>query len=97
MVVGAEAELEHPLRLVLEPADLLDRVAGEPALGLGEIDDVVVERELVWLPQTEVEMPTDDAMQVMGLIEKLEDLDDVQSVASNLRITDEVAAALEAA
>jgi transcriptional/translational regulatory protein YebC/TACO1 len=34
---------------------------------------------------------------VMSLIEKLEDLDDIQSVASNLNINDEVAAALEAA
>jgi len=33
----------------------------------------------------------------MSLIEKLEDLDDVQTVASNLEITDEVASALEAA
>jgi len=31
------------------------------------------------------------------MIEKLEDLDDVQSVASNLRLTDEIAAAFEAA
>ena len=30
----------------------------------------------------------------MSLIEKLEDLDDVQRVASNLSLTDEVAAAL---
>ena len=49
VLVGAEAELEHPVRLVLEAADLLDRGAGQAALGLAEIGDVVVERELVAL------------------------------------------------
>lgn len=57
----------------------------------------VEERELIWMPQNEVELETDQAVQVMNLIEKLEDLDDVQSVASNLGITDEVAEALSAA
>ena len=49
VLVGAEAELEHPVRLVLEPADLLDGLARQPALGLAQVDDVVVERELVAL------------------------------------------------
>jgi transcriptional/translational regulatory protein YebC/TACO1 len=57
----------------------------------------VEERELIWVPRNEIELSTSDAVQVMGLIEKLEDVDDVQSVASNLEITDEVAAALAAA
>src|SRR5262249_34485120 len=47
VVVRAQAALEHPVRLALESADLLDRLAGQAALGLGEIDDVVVEGELV--------------------------------------------------
>jgi YebC/PmpR family DNA-binding regulatory protein len=57
----------------------------------------VEERELIWVPKNEIALSTQDAVQVMGLIEKLEDVDDVQSVASNLEITDEVAAALAAA
>ena len=36
-------------------------------------------------------------MQVMGIIESLEDLDDVQNVYSGLAITDEALAELEAA
>ena len=47
VVVGAQAELEHPLRLVLDRADLLDRVARQAALGLRQVDDVVVEGVLV--------------------------------------------------
>jgi hypothetical protein len=54
MVVRAEPELQHPLRLVLEPADLLDGLAGETALRLLEVDDVVVEGELVALVLDEV-------------------------------------------
>ena len=57
----------------------------------------IVERELIWQAKNEVELPTDQALQAMNLIEKLEDLDDVQTVASNLSITDAVAEALTAA
>ena len=46
VVIGPQPELEHPLRLVLERADLLDRVARKAALRLGEVDDVVLEVEL---------------------------------------------------
>ena len=47
VVVGAQAGLEHPVRLVLEPADLLDGRAREAALRLLQVGDVVVERVLV--------------------------------------------------
>jgi len=67
------------------------------ARALEQAGFTVVERELIWVPKNEIELETSDAVQVMNLIEKLEDLDDVQSVASNLNITDEVAAALTAA
>jgi hypothetical protein len=43
----AEPELEHPLRLILEAADLLDGRTGQATLRLGEVDDVVVEGVLV--------------------------------------------------
>src|SRR5262249_37778707 len=46
VVVRAESALEHPVGLALEAADLLDRLTAQAALGLGEIDDVVVEGEL---------------------------------------------------
>jgi hypothetical protein len=42
-------ELEHPLGLVLEARDLLDGLTRQPALGLAQIDDVVVEGELLTL------------------------------------------------
>ena len=48
------------------------------------------EAELRWFAQQEVDVPIKAAVQNMRIMEKLEELDDVQSVASNLNITDEV-------
>lgn len=55
----------------------------------------VEEAELKWEAQNETELAADKAMQNMKLMEQLEELDDVQSVASNLMITEELAAAFE--
>lgn len=43
----------------------------------------------------EIELPVDATIQVMRTIESLEDLDDVQNVFHNLRMTEEAMAALE--
>ncbi|MEN9936530.1 MAG: hypothetical protein RLZZ387_3109 [Chloroflexota bacterium] len=51
--------------------------------------------EKTMLAKTEVDADADTAMKVLRLIEKLEDLDDVQKVYSNLHVTDELAALLE--
>jgi transcriptional/translational regulatory protein YebC/TACO1 len=47
--------------------------------------------EKTMLAKTTVQADTDDALRAMRLVEKLEDLDDVQKVYSNLDITDEQA------
>jgi YebC/PmpR family DNA-binding regulatory protein len=57
----------------------------------------VSDSSLTWVAKNEMDLDTDDSVQVMGLIEKLEELDDVQSVASTLHITDDVAKAYETA
>ena len=51
------------------------------------------DRELRWFPQNEVQVPTGKALQNLRLMEQLEDADDVQTVSSNLNITDEALAA----
>ncbi len=53
------------------------------------------ESELQWKPQNETQVSTDKAIANLKLIEMLEDLDDTQSVATNLMITDDVAMAYE--
>jgi transcriptional/translational regulatory protein YebC/TACO1 len=55
----------------------------------------VEEAELRMVANQEMELPADQTMQVMRCIESLEELDDVQSVYSNLHISDELMAALE--
>ena len=53
------------------------------------------EAELRMLPNQEMDLDVSPTLQVMRTIESLEELDDVQNVYSNLRITDEAMAALE--
>ena len=60
----------------------------EAALGESET------AKLVWRPQTTTELDLDAARSLMGLIEALEDDDDVQSVTANFEISDEVMAQL---
>lgn len=57
----------------------------------------VEESELYWKPNNETELSVDKAVANMKLHELLEELDDVQSVASNLQVNDAVMAALETA
>jgi len=55
------------------------------------------EAELRLFPNSEVELDTNEAVQVLKVVESLEELDDVQDVYSTLSISDEVLAQLEAA
>ena len=53
-----------------------------------------VQAEVTMFPSTEVELDADTAPSVLGLIDMLEDLDDVQNVYSNADIPDAVLAVL---
>lgn len=55
----------------------------------------ITNAEKTMRPKTIVTPEEKDALTVMRMLEKLEDLDDVQKVYSNLNITDEVAAKFE--
>jgi YebC/PmpR family DNA-binding regulatory protein len=57
----------------------------------------IEEFELTWVAKNETSLDTNEAVKVMNLIERMEELDDVETVSSNLDITDEALAALEAA
>ena len=48
-------------------------------------------------PRQEMELGAEDSVQVLKALESIEDLDDVQNVYSNLKVSDEALAALEAA
>ena len=55
------------------------------------------EAELRMFPNNEMELPVEDALQVLKVVDALEELDDVQDVYSTLKLTDEVLAQLEMA
>lgn len=57
----------------------------------------VEEAGLRWEAKNETELTPEKALQNMRLMERLEELDDVQAVSSNLMITDDIAAAFETA
>lgn len=54
----------------------------------------VLSSESALVPKTHIQVDEKTAEQVLRLIDKLEELDDVQNVYSNLDVSDEVAAAL---
>ncbi len=89
---GADDVVEEDgIIAVYTPRDGFSAV--EQALGAAgfEFED----SELRWFPQNEIDVSSGKALQNMRLMEQLEESDDVQSVASNLNITDEVLAAFE--
>lgn len=79
--------------IVSTPRDMFAAVES----ALAENGYEISEAELRWEAKNESEIPVDRAVQNMRLMEQLEELDDVQGVASNLAITDEVLSALETA
>ena len=89
---GADDVVEEDgLIAVYTPRDEYGAV--EQALSAAGFD--FEDSELRWFPQNELDVPTGKALQNMRLMEQLEESDDVQSVASNLNITDDVLAAYE--
>ncbi|WP_425396994.1 YebC/PmpR family DNA-binding transcriptional regulator [Aeoliella sp.] len=53
-------------------------------------------RELTWVPKDTIDLAVGDARNVLKLMERLDDHDDVQSVAANFDISDEVMAEIDA-
>ncbi len=78
------------LEVFTAPTDLdrIRRSLEEQRLAIGSA-------ELSMIPKTTLQLPAEEAAAVMRLVEKLEDLDDVQKVFSNLEISDEAVAAYE--
>jgi YebC/PmpR family DNA-binding regulatory protein len=83
---GDSIEITAPVEAFKEVADRLQEAGIEPE-----------EAELRYVANQEIELPVDASLQALRTIEMIEDLDDVQDVYSNLRITDEALAAMESA
>ena len=83
---------EESIDIYTSPDQLhtVSHALSEKGLTVGEV-------ELAQVPKNEIELGEKETLQVMGTIEALEELDDVQQVYSGLSISDEALAALEAA
>lgn len=88
---GAEdVQVEDSVVAIYTGGSELDRVRAN----LESQDVVVTQAELQMVPTTTVELDEKTAEQVYRLVERLEELDDVQDVVTNTELSDEVAARL---
>lgn len=78
-------EIVGPVDTYKTIADLLHKAKVNPE-----------EAELRMLPKQEMELDMNETLQVMKVIESLEEMDDVQNVYSNLKMSEEALMALEA-
>ena len=78
-------EITGPIETFKSIADLLHAAKVSPD-----------EAGLRMVPKQEMELDVNETLQVMKMIEGLEEMDDVQNVYSNLKMSEEALAALEA-
>jgi YebC/PmpR family DNA-binding regulatory protein len=90
---ATDVEQEDGVISIYTPREMFAAV--EQALSTAKY--AVEESELRWEAKNETELPVDKALANMRLVERLEELDDVQSVSSNLMITDDIVSAFETA
>ena len=60
--------------------------------GLESAGARVISVEVAMVPKTQIDLPFDQTTAVMRLVDRLEDLDDVNRVYTNVHISDEVLA-----
>jgi YebC/PmpR family DNA-binding regulatory protein len=75
------------VEILTDPASVDDVRKAVEAVGA-----VVSSAEVAMVPKTQLELPVDQTTAVMRLVERLEDLDDVTRVYTNVHISDEVLA-----
>jgi YebC/PmpR family DNA-binding regulatory protein len=75
------------LEVLTDPTQL-----DEVRRALEAAEATVSSAEVAMIPKTQLDLPPDQASQVVRLVERLDDLDDVARVYSNVRLSDEVLA-----
>jgi YebC/PmpR family DNA-binding regulatory protein len=78
---------ENDLEVLTDPTQLDEVRKGLEAAGIR-----VRSAELTMVPKTLLELPPDQTAQVLRLVDRLEDLDDVSRVYTNVQVSDEVLA-----
>jgi YebC/PmpR family DNA-binding regulatory protein len=75
------------VEILTEPAQL-----DEVRRALEQAGAIIASAEVAMVPKTQIDLPVDQTTAVMRLIERLEELDDVTRVYTNVHISDEVLA-----
>ena len=78
---------------IIGPVESFKTISDQLRLAKIKTDDA----ELRMMPNQEMSLSTDETLKVMRVIDALDELDDVQNVYSNLAISDDALAMLEAA
>ncbi len=86
-----EIELEEGTFMITTPMEDFHNVQ----LKLQEMGLEPESAELQRIPNDALDLTTEQAIQIMKIVEEFEDDDDVQAVSHNLNVTDEVSEALE--
>ena len=86
VVIDDDIEIFAPVEAFKEISDSLKDAGFKPE-----------ESSVVMVPNATIGLSANDTLKIMGIIEDLEDLDDVRNVYSNLEISDEAVAMLAAA
>ena len=87
VILGEEdIEIVAPVETYKTISDALEALGAE-----------VADASLQMIPSSVVSLPPEESLQVMRMMEHLEDLEDVQTVFSNLDVTEEAVALLEVA
>jgi YebC/PmpR family DNA-binding regulatory protein len=79
------------VEILTEPAQI-----DEVRKALEAAGAVINSAEVAMVPKTQIDLPVDQTTAVMRLVERLEDLDDVSRVYTNVHISDEVLAQVTA-
>lgn len=93
IIEGGAEEIEEEEDFIIVYTDFTD--FGKMSETLEKLEIEVKNSELQRIPVNTNELPLDQAKEIMNLVEKFEDDDDVQNVFHNLEITDQLVEALE--
>ncbi len=92
MVDAGAEDIEEQDDLIIITADFKDN--GAISKKLQELGVEIEEANISWIPTSTVSVDVEQGKKVLSLVERLEDLDDVQQVFHNLELTEELENAL---
>lgn len=93
LIEAGATKIEKEEDLITIYTDFAD--FGQMASKLEELSTEPKSSEIQRLPMTTVELPVSEAKEILHLVEKFEENDDVQNVYHNMEITDELINAME--